>query len=52
MLCVTDVFCKYAWVAPLKYKKVIAITNTFKKILNESNQKTNKVWVDKGCGLK
>ena len=27
-------------------QKVIAITNAFQKILDESNRKPNKIWVD------
>ena len=46
-LCVIDINSKYAWVIPLKYKKGIAITNAFLKILDESNPKPNKIWVDK-----
>ena len=41
-------FSKYAWVIPLKDKKGITITNTFQKILKESNRKPNKILVDKG----
>ena len=48
LLCVIDIFSKYAWVVPLKDKKGITITNAFQKILKESNRKTNKIWVDKG----
>ena len=48
LLCVIDVFSKYAWVIPLKYKKGITITNAFPKILDESNPKPNKIWVDRG----
>ena len=48
LLCVTDIFSKYAWVVPLKDKKCITITNAFQKILDESNRKLNKMWVDKG----
>ena len=33
---------------PLKDKKGISIVNAFQKILRESNQKPNKIWVDKG----
>ena len=33
LLCVIDIFCKYAWVIPLKYKNGIAITNAFQKTL-------------------
>ena len=31
-----------------KIKKGITITNTFQKILDESNHKPNIIWVDKG----
>ena len=43
-----DIYSKYAWVIPLKDKKGITVTNAFKKILDESNRKLNKTWVDKG----
>ena len=43
-----DVFTKYAWVKPLKDKKGKIVLNTFIEILNESNQKRNKLWVDQG----
>ena len=48
LLCVIDIFRKYAWVAPLKDKKGISIVNAFQKILKESDRKPNKIWVDKG----
>ena len=48
LLCVI-IFCsKYSWVLSLKDKRVIAATNAFHNILNESNSKTNKIGVDKG----
>ena len=31
LLCVIDIFSKYAWVVPLKDKKCISIVNTFQK---------------------
>ena len=43
----TDICSKYAWVIPLKDKKGITITNAFKKLLDESNWKPNKIWVEK-----
>ena len=46
LLCVIDIFGKYAWVAPLKNKKGITITNAFQKILKESNRKPSKIMVD------
>ena len=48
LLCVIDIFSKYAWVIPLKDKKSISIVNAFKKFLDDSNRKPNKIWVDKG----
>ena len=41
-----DIFCKYAWVIPLKDKKCITITNAFQKILDKSGRKPSKVLVD------
>ena len=48
LLCVIDIFSKYAWVFSLKDKKGISIVNAFQKNLKESNRKPNKIWVDKG----
>ena len=48
LLCVIDVNRKYMWVIPLKDKKGIEITDAFQKILDKSNCKPNKIWVDKG----
>ena len=49
LLCVIDIFSKYAWVVPLKDKKGIIIVKAFQIILKQSNStKPNKVWVDKG----
>ena len=51
LLCVTDIFSKYAWVILLKYKGGIKITNAFEKFLDESNCKPKKIWVDKVSGF-
>ena len=48
LLCVIDIFTKFAWVVSLKDKKSVSIVDTFQKILNDSNRKSNKIWVDKG----
>ena len=48
LLCVIDIFSKYAWVVPLKDEKVISIVKAFQSILKQSNRKPNKIWVDKG----
>ena len=45
--CATDILSKYAWVISLKDKRGIA--NTFQKVLEETNCKSNKIWVGKGC---
>ena len=47
LLCAIDIFSKYAWVFPLKDKRVISIINAFQKILLEG-RKSNKIWVDQG----
>ena len=48
LLCVIDIFSKYAWVVPLKDKKDVSIVTAFQSILKRSNRKPNKIWVDKG----
>ena len=35
LLCVIDIFSKYAWVVPLKDRKDISIVNAFQKILDD-----------------
>ena len=48
LLCVIDIYSKYAWIVSLKDKKGVSIANAFQKILKKSNRKPNKIWVDKG----
>ena len=48
LLCAIDLFSKYATVIPLKDKKGTSIVNAFQKILDSSNRKSNKIWVDQG----
>ena len=43
-----DLFSKYPWVVPLKDKRGISIVNAFQNILDSSNRKPNKIWVDQG----
>ena len=40
LLCVIDIYSKYAWVILLKDKICITIINAFKKNLDESNRKS------------
>ena len=48
LLCAIDLFSKYAFVVPLKDKRRISIVNAFNKIIEQSNRKPNKIWVDQG----
>ena len=48
LLCVIDIFSKYAWVVPLKDKKGVSTVDAFQKILDKSGRKPNKTWFDKG----
>ena len=42
LLCVIDIFSKYACAVPLKDKKGVSIVDAFEKILDDSNRKPNK----------
>ena len=48
LLCVIDLFSKYAFVVPLKDEKGVSIVNPFRSILDKSGRKPNKIWVDQG----
>ena len=52
LLCVIDIFSKYAWVVSLKDIKGISSVKAFQSILKQSNRKPNKIWVDKGSYFK
>ena len=47
LLCVIDIFSKYAWMVPLEDKNGVSIVDAFQKKLKESNRKPNKIWVEK-----
>ena len=47
LLCVIDLFSKYAWIVPLKDKRGISIVNAFQKLISKG-RKPNKKWVDQG----
>ena len=40
-----DLFSKYAWIVPIKDKKVVSIVNAFQKITSDE-RKPNEIWVD------
>ena len=48
LLCVIDILSEYAWVVSLRDKKGVSIVDAFQKILDKSEPKPNKIWVDKG----
>ena len=48
LLCVIDIYSKYAWFVPLKDQKGVSIVNAFQSVLKKANRKRNKIWVDKG----
>ena len=48
LLCVIDLFSKYAWLKPSKNKNCKTVLNSFIEIVNESNRKPNRLWVDQG----
>ena len=43
LLCVIDLFSRYAWVVGLKDKKGVSITNGFQSILDKSKRKPDKI---------
>ena len=43
LLCVIDIFSKYACVVSLKNKRGVSLVNAFQSILKESNRKPNKI---------
>ena len=49
-MCAIDLFCKYAWVFPLKDKRGISIFNAFHKMISK-RRKSNKIWIDQGGEL-
>ena len=42
LLCVIDLYSKYAFAIPLKDKKGISIVNVFNKIIKQTNRKPKK----------
>jgi len=48
ILCIIDVFSKYAWCVPLKNKTATTVLDAFKKVVNDSERIPAKLWVDQG----
>ena len=47
LLCMIDFFAKYVRIKPLADKKAKTVFDSFIGIINESQRKPNKLWVDK-----
>ena len=43
LLCILDVFTKYAWIKPLRDKKTKTVLYGFIEIVNESKPQPNKL---------
>lgn len=48
ILCIIDVFSKYAWCVPLKNKTGPSILEAIKLVVDESDRSPEKIWVDQG----
>ena len=48
ILCVIDVFSKYAWCIPLKNKSSSTVLEAVKKIISESGRTPKRFWTDRG----
>ena len=48
ILCIIDVFSKYAWCVPLPDKKAPTVLKAFKNVIKQSKRKPAKVWCDNG----
>ena len=51
LLSAIDIFTKYTWVKTLKDKTGKTVLNAFIEIVNDSNHKPSKLWVDQGREL-
>ena len=47
LLCLSDIYSKYALAIPLRDKEGVTIVNAFQKILDDLKRKSNKIWIDK-----
>jgi len=48
ILCIIDVFSKYAWCVPTKNKTATTILDAVKKIVKDSDRTPSKMWTDQG----
>lgn len=48
ILCIIDVFSKYAWAVPLKNKTAATVLEAIKEVVKKSKRICQKIWVDQG----
>jgi len=48
ILCIIDVFSKYAWCIPLADKTAATVLKAFKSVIKSSKRQPEKIWSDKG----
>ena len=48
ILCVIDLFSKFAWAKPLKDKEAKTVFAAFQEIITDSNRKPRHIWIDEG----
>ena len=48
ILCLIEIYCKYAWAISLKNKKRYYNYQYFSENFKKSNRKPKKIWIDKG----
>ena len=51
LLCIIDVYSKYAWIALLEDEKGITTTRAYQEILDKHRNKPNNIWVNKGSAF-
>ncbi len=52
IMCIIDVFSKYAWCVPLKTKSSLSILNALKEVVSKSDRIPEKIWTDEGTEFK
>ena len=52
IMCVIDVFSKFAFCVPLKNKTALSILNALKEIISKSGRTPEKIWTDQGAEFK
>ena len=48
ILCIIDVFSKFAWCVPLKNKSATTVLNAVTDVVKKSDRIPEKIWVDRG----